>query len=341
MASAAGNKPMGTGLLAPFYRDGRLDPRVRRAAESVLLRVLPSGWLSSTARLAVKDRGGVISPATRLSAERRSLVSMSYAYRARSECALDVASTYPGGDYLEFGSTSLATFRSFLGAFHLHHGETGFPDTRFYAFDIFGDPDQGSSGPTGDRDYFEGHRAAVEHSMDLASLEEYGRLKDRCVMVPGYYQDTLNDALKQQRKAENRRVGFAFLDCSLGSSYKTVFDFLLDVIGPERMFIYMDEYFIDAKPSVHSLYRDFAAEAKRRYDFDSLYMRNAAGCGALFSLMPSRLSCRRRSRRAAPIRRPDRRRTSARVNAPVLIRVSSRGTKLGIDRGREARSKIL
>ena len=53
------------------------------------------------------------------------------------------------------------------------------------------------------------------------------------------------------------------------------------------MFIYLDEYFIDAQPSVHILYADFCAEAKRRYNLDSLYMRNAAGCGALFSLMPA------------------------------------------------------
>ena len=71
-------------------------------------------------------------------------------------------------------------------------------------------------------------------------------------------------------------------------SYKLVFDFLLDVIGPERMFIYLDEYFIDAQPSVHVLYESFCAEAKRRHNLDSLYMRNAAGCGALFSLMPTR-----------------------------------------------------
>ena len=46
---------------------------------------------------------------------------------------------------MEFGSTGLATFRSFLGAFYLHHGDgPNFTDTRFYAFDIFGDPDRGN-----------------------------------------------------------------------------------------------------------------------------------------------------------------------------------------------------
>jgi len=271
---------MGTGLFAPYYRAWR-RPRGVVGDDN-------PDELSSTANLAIKDRGGIILPTSRLPVARRSLVSMSYAYRARSECALDVASTYPGGDYLEFGSTSLATFRSFLGAFYLHHGDgPNFTDTRFYAFDIFGDPDRGSGAPAEDAGYFEGHRVPGEHSMATNSLEPYGSLSKRCVMVPGYFQDTLNDALKAKMKAEKRRVGFAFLDCSLGSSYKTVFDFLLDVIGRERMFIYLDEYFIDAQPSVHILYADFCAEAKRRHNLDSLYMRNAAGCGALFSLMPA------------------------------------------------------
>ena len=200
---------MGTGLLAPFYRAWRE------------LRGFEGNAVSSTAGLAIKDRGGVILPTSRLPAERRSLAAMSYAYRARSECALDVASTFPGGDYMEFGSTGLATFRSFLGAFYLHHGDgPNFTDTRFYAFDIFGDPGRGSGAPADDVSYFEGHRVPSEHSMATNSLEPYGSLSKRRVMVPGYFQDTLNDALKAKMKAEKRRVGFAFLDCSLGSSYK-------------------------------------------------------------------------------------------------------------------------
>jgi hypothetical protein len=87
-------------------------------------------------------------------------------------------------------------------------------------------------------------------------------------------------------RAENRHVGFAFLDCNMPSSYKLVFDFLLDVMKPARMFIYIDEYFEDHTPSIHPLYEAFAAEAKRRHGLDSLYMRNAGGFGALFCLMP-------------------------------------------------------
>jgi hypothetical protein len=133
----------------------------------------------------------------------------------------------------------------------------------------------------------EGHRTSANNSAPIASLEPYGALKDRCIMIPGYYQDTLNDALKAKMQAEKRRIGFAFLDCNLGPSYKLIFDFLIDVIGPYRMFIYLDEYFIDTKPSVNVLYDEFAAAAKRRYDLNSIYVRNAAGCGALFCLVPN------------------------------------------------------
>ena len=249
----------------------------------------PANDLSSTSHLAIKDYGGVLNSTSQLSQEQRSLRAMAYAYRSRSECALDVASTYPGGDYLEFGSTGLASFRSFLAAFYLHHGDaTNFTDSRFYAFDIFGNPDHGRGPPTDQRDYFEGHRVPLEYSAPLLSLEPYGSLKERCFMVPGYFQDTLNDELKAKRRAEERKIGYAFIDCSLGESYKVVLDFLIDVMTPDRMFIYLDEYFIDVAPSVHTLYQEFTRKAKQRYDLDSIYMRNADGCGALFCLMPTR-----------------------------------------------------
>jgi hypothetical protein len=82
--------------------------------------------------------------------------------------------------------------------------------------------------------------------------------------VPGYYQDTL----KAELRAENRKVGFAFLDVNTDASYKIVLDFLLDVMGPERMFIFLDEYFMD--PPAPRLYRKFTAEAKRRHGLESL-----------------------------------------------------------------------
>lgn len=253
---------MGTGLIAPFYRAAKR--------------------LTSD----IKDDFGVLRPVSHLTAKQKSIMASTRNYRARSELALDVASNCPRGDYFEFGAGSLNTFRSFVAAFDLYGYTTRFPETRFYAFDIFGNPDQGRGPPAGERDFFEHWRNPLDVAAPLSSLEPYGPLKDRCFLVPGYFQDTLNDDFKAMMRAENRRIGFAFLDCNLPSSYKLVFDFILDVMKPERMFIYIDEYFEEHTPSIHPLYEAFAAEAKQRHGLDSLYMRNAGGFGALFCLMP-------------------------------------------------------
>jgi hypothetical protein len=42
----------------------------------------------------------------------------------------------------------------------------------------------------------------------------------------GYFQETLNDAFKEELRREGRKIGFAFLDCNLSSSYKVCFEFL-------------------------------------------------------------------------------------------------------------------
>lgn len=237
---------------------------------------------------AIRDDHGVLRSVSRMTPYRRMLIASARNYRARSEIALDVASNYPGGDYFEFGAGSLNSFRTFLAAFDLNGLALRFPELRFYAFDIFGNPDHGSGPPPDDRQYFEHWRNPFNVAAPLASLEPYVGLKDRCVLVPGYFQDTLSDEFKTMIRNENRKIGFAFLDCNIASSYKIAFDFLLDVMKPQRMFIEIDEYFEEHKPSIHPLYDDFAGEAKRRYNLDSLYMRNAGAFGAFFCLMPGR-----------------------------------------------------
>jgi hypothetical protein len=269
---------MGTGLIAPFYRAAKcwgwrtiLD--LDRAAKRL-------------SRRTIRDDHGVLRSVSHLTAKQKSILAMTHHYRARSEIALDVASAYPGGDYFEFGSHGLGTFRSFLAAFDINAGHTkDFPETRFYAFDIFGNPNHGRGAPPGERDYFEAWRTRPELAAPLTSLEPYGALKDRCILVPGYYQDTLSEDFKARIRAENCKIGFAFLDCNTVSSYKLVFDFLIDVIRSEKMFIYLDEYYMDQP--VYRLYQEFTDAAKQRYNLQSLYMRNAGSFGALFCLMPS------------------------------------------------------
>lgn len=236
---------------------------------------------------AIKDDYGVLLPIPRASAREKAYISMTRDYRARSELALDVASNYPGGDYFEFGSSGLNSFRSFLAAFDLYNLNPRFPDTKFYAFDIFGNPDHGAGPTSEERAYFEHWRNPTDIAAPLWTLDRYRALRDRCVIVPGYFDETLDDELKTTMRKPDRKIGFAYLDCNIASSYKQVFDFLLDVMKPQRMFIALDEYFEEHKPPIHPLYQDFAAKAKERYGLDSLYMRNAGAFGALFCLTPS------------------------------------------------------
>jgi hypothetical protein len=258
---------MGTGLLAPLYRlEKALIERAYRYVD------------------ARRDDRGVPRSMSYLTEQYRSSIASTLHYRARFEIALDVASAYPGGDYFEFGSSGLASFRCFLAAFQINVAHTKhFPQTKFYAFDIFGDPDQGR-GPESNRDFFEAWRQPFDMAAPLAALKPYTDLKDRCVLVQGYFEDTLNDDFRAKMRANNQKIGYAFVDCNSEQSYKVVFDFLIDVIGADKMFIYLDEYFMDAP--VDRLYRQFTEEAKKRYGLNSLYMRNAGSFGALFCLMP-------------------------------------------------------
>jgi hypothetical protein len=273
---------MGTGILASLNRNGAITPLIR-------LVDLVKSPVRDDHTLEIQDETGVLCSASHLTDMQKEFLANRRNYQSRSEIALDVCAAYPGGDYFEFGCAGLYTFRSFLGAFQIYHRHTKhFPSTRFYAFDIFGNPDRGS-GPRGEqqyeKDYFEAHRLPYEAAAPTTLLKRYRELNDRCVLVPGYFQDTLTEEFKMKMRTRNQKIGFAFVDVNIAGSYKCVFDFLLDVMHPnEKMFIYIDEYFMDAPVAL--LYQMFADEAKKRHNLHSLYMRNAGNFGALFCLMP-------------------------------------------------------
>jgi hypothetical protein len=140
---------VGTGLLAALNRTGSITPLI--------------GWIDRVKGVlparTIKDDHGVLRSVSHLTDAQKLVVANRRNYQVRAEIALDVASAYPGGDYFEFGSKSLATFRNFLAAFDVYHGSNKhFPGTRFYAFDIFGNPDCGFGPPSDERGYFEGLR---------------------------------------------------------------------------------------------------------------------------------------------------------------------------------------
>ena len=215
----------------------------------------------------------------------RSTIANHLAYGDWAQVAIIVANQYPGGDYFEFGSEGFRTFCNFLSAFHLNGHTEGMPNVKFFAFDIFGEPKSNSSLTSVEQSYFTVYRNLGDHHYRnaMTRLRRHGLMLDRCVLVKGHFDDTLNDEFKAQLHAEKRRVGFAFLDCNIASSYKTCFDFLRDFIREDRAFIYMDEYF--QTNEVPALFDEFCTAIKDRYGLRSHYIRNAGAFGALFILM--------------------------------------------------------
>jgi len=155
--------------------------------------VLAPAWdaLRTLRRRTIQDDAGVLRSVARLTDEQKSALATAYSYRARSEVALDVACAYPGGDYFEFGSAGLCTFRSFLAAFDINSGHTkNFPDVRFYAFDIFGNPDQGSGSARNERSFFEHWRSSPDPNDPELLLSPYGALRTAALWCPAIPRHT-------------------------------------------------------------------------------------------------------------------------------------------------------
>lgn len=229
---------------------------------------------------------GILRSTSGLSRRAKKMVEVRYAVEERANVALAVASMYPGGDYFEFGSAGFRTLRNFLTAFDLNDLPQKLPETRFFAFDVFGDIDAGRGVPAGEAWYFEHYRGNAAYGVDRRDLMRHDLLLDRCEVVKGYFADTLNEVLKERLRREGRRIGFAFLDCNIGSSYRTCFDFIIEFIRQDRVFVYMDEYFITLE--VPAMFGAFARKAEERYGLKPHYVRSAGGFGALFCLMSER-----------------------------------------------------
>ena len=178
---------MGTGLLARFTKNGRMKWLIERVdGVKRALGMIPVPPQADDDFLRIKDDYGILRSVEGLSADQKLRIGDRRNYLTRGEIALDVASAYSGGHYFEFGSSGLSSFRNFLGAFGVFEAHTRyFPDTKFYAFDIFGNPDIGRGPPPGERKYFEAWRQPFEVAAPLASLDAYGALKDRCVLMQG------------------------------------------------------------------------------------------------------------------------------------------------------------
>ncbi len=222
-----------------------------------------------------------------LTADAKLAAELHFLFREKAEVALTAGSSWYGGDYFEFGAHDLNTFRNMLSAYDMCGMTQAYTDVRFYAFDIFGDlAKPGSSASTDESlnayfaPYTQGGNAIKLHEK---YLDQHNLFRDKCILVQGLFQDTLTPEFKSIYLKENRKIGFAFLDCNVGSSYRTVFEFIFDMMG-ENSYIYMDEYF--QNPLVPNYFAQFTEELRKQRSMGSLYIRNAGGYGAVFRLHP-------------------------------------------------------
>jgi hypothetical protein len=232
------------------------------------------------------SRHGVLKSTANMSSEDKFDATLFFQYRDKAEVALCVASNYAGGDYMEFGSTDLNTFRNFLSAFDIFNLVERFPDTRFYGFDIFGNV-TASDRVNEKIDSKANYREYINHfktrgdllEENIGIMKNHGLFVENCHLIQGFFEDTLSNEFKSDYLNQGRRVGFACFDCNMDQPYKLAFEFLIDIIHPRFAFIYMDEYY---SRHVTEYFDQFVAELNRRYNLKAKLVRNAGAFGALF-----------------------------------------------------------
>ena len=238
----------------------------------------------------ILKRHGCLRSTANLSPELKFDLNQWFQYKEKSEVALSVATCWAGGDYFEFGSTDMNTFRNFLSAYDIYDLDARFPDTRFYAFDIFGKTwemnDETKSKlevNPGYADYmncFTARGDLLEENWGY--LRDHGLYVDRCHLIQGYFEETLTPELKKTLLEQKRSIGFACLDCNIAPPYKTVFEFIFDLMAPTS-YIYMDEY---TSGSVQPYFKQFEEALREKRRIGTYYIRNAGGFGGLVGLYP-------------------------------------------------------
>jgi hypothetical protein len=144
------------------------------------------------------------------------------------------------GDYLEFGVYQGASF-----IYTARRAEQRIPSMRFFAFDSFeGLPvihghDRGGEFSAGQfsctQDEFEAH--LVQQQVDTR----------RCIIVPGWYEASLTDKVKDAHQLHVASI--VFIDCDLYESCVPVLSFLTSLVRQGSILIFDDWLNFRADPS--------------------------------------------------------------------------------------------
>lgn len=146
------------------------------------------------------------------------------------------------GDYLEFGvfkGDSLIYACSKYAECKRAYGidKKDF-DIRFFAFDSFEGLPKSHEAYLPNH-YFEGaYKASLNEFKKNLAKNKFPL--ERLVVVPGFYDKTLNSNTKKQHKLN--KVSVAYIDCDLYKSAKPVFNFLTDILQTGSIIV-IDDWF--------------------------------------------------------------------------------------------------
>lgn len=192
----------------------------------------------------------------RVAARRFVMLSGEGSYTGEHGCLYTAASFVAWnqieGDYLEFGVYEGDSFATAFRAIHdqrrLHSAFVeGSPEkqppTRFFAFDSFSGLPEGLGARHAD--YAPGAYACSQDKFkrNIAGLGV--DLKD-VVIVPGFYDKTLNDATKEKHGL--RRAAIVMIDCDLYESTVPVLEFLTDLVDQGTILIFHDWFRFRGSP---------------------------------------------------------------------------------------------
>jgi O-methyltransferase len=137
------------------------------------------------------------------------------------------------GDYLEFGvytGTSLVC---------MHRAATAVAadEIRLFGFDSFeGLPDEAAHDDGGH--VWWPRQFAASRELAERTLREHGVERDRVVLVPGWFAETLTEETKQAHALE--RAGVVMIDCDMYSSAKEALAFCEPLIRDEAILFFED-----------------------------------------------------------------------------------------------------
>jgi hypothetical protein len=161
------------------------------------------------------------------------------------------------GDYLEFGVYRGDSFATAYRAIHDQRRlQASLPDNsperqlwlqtrpRFFAFDSFSGLPEGPG--VRHADYAPGAYACSqkEFTSNIAAFSV--DLRD-VVVVPGFYNETLNRRTKEQHAM--RRAAIVMIDCDLYESTMPVLEFLTDLVGQGTILIFHDWFRFRGSPN--------------------------------------------------------------------------------------------